>query len=203
MTPRGRPRAFDRDDALDKAMRVFWTRGYEGTSLTDLTAAMGINSPSLYGTFGGKEALFREALDRYGQTFARDCHEGGTAREAVETWLLETARVFTDPTHPPGCMIVLSGINCTERNAPIHDFLAEKRRNNLESLRARLERGVAEGDIPETGDLDAMVQFYGTVLHGLSIQSLDGATEAELASVVDGAMACWPRFTDEKGAVPG
>jgi AcrR family transcriptional regulator len=203
MTSRGRPRAFDRDDALDKAMRVFWTRGYEGTSLTDLTAAMGINSPSLYGAFGGKEALFRQALDRYGQTFARNCRAGRTAREAVATWLLEAARVFTDRTHPPGCMVVLSAINCAERNAPIRDLLAGMRRDNLESVRARLKLGVAEGDLPENADLDAIVRFYGTVLHGLSIQSLDGATEAELVSVVDSAMACWPRFTDEEGVVPG
>jgi hypothetical protein len=111
--------------------------------------------------------------------------------------------MFTDPAHPPGCMVVLSGINHAERNAVVRDFLAGKRRKNLELLRVRLEAGVAAGDIPESADLDAMVRFYGTVLHGLSIQALDGASEGELDSVVTTAMSCWSRFTREEGVASG
>lgn len=205
MSPRGRPRAFDRDAALDKAMRLFWERGYEGTSLADLTAAMGINSPSLYAAFGGKESLFREAVERYRQQYAHRCRRGGATREAVAEWLRASAKTFADRvTHPPGCMIVLSGINCTQQNRPVRDFLTEKRRNNLENLRVRLAQGVADGDIPEKADLDLMIGFYGTVLYGLSIQALDGASERELTRVIDLAMAGWNRFTqEEEGVAPG
>ncbi|WP_210718279.1 TetR/AcrR family transcriptional regulator [Amycolatopsis acididurans] len=202
MTARGRPRAFDRDEALDKAMRVFWHRGYEGTSLSDLTTAMGIASPSLYAAFGGKEALFREAVERYRERYGQPWREAPTAFEEVGDWLRTSARRFVDQNRPRGCMVVLSGINCTDQNQPVRDFLAVKRRENLELLRARLERGVADGDVPENADLDGMVRFYGTVLHGLSIQALDGAEEDELVSVVENAMACWPRFTHEEGVAP-
>jgi len=199
MAARGRPRAFDRDEALDKAMRVFWRRGYEGTSLTDLTTAMGIASPSLYAAFGGKEALFHEAVERYREQYGQPWRDAPTAFEEVGDWLRTSARRFVDDSRPRGCMVVLSGINCTDQNQPVRDYLAGKRRENLDLLRARLERGVEDGDIPENTDLAAMVRFYGTVLHGLSIQALDGATEAELISVVENAMSCWSRFTDEEG----
>lgn len=181
-------------------MLVFWERGYEGVSMSDLTAAMEINSPSLYAAFGSKEALFREAVERYGERFEVRCAGGETAREAVEEWLLERSRTFADQAHPPGCMVVLSGLNCTARNTPIREFLAQKRRAHLDALRVRLAQGVADGDIPENTDLDAMVRFFGTVLHGLAIQALDGAREVDLRTVVDAAMAAWPRFTQEKGA---
>ncbi|GLY63470.1 TetR/AcrR family transcriptional regulator [Amycolatopsis taiwanensis] len=195
MSPRGRPRAFDRDAALDAAMYVFWERGYEGTSMADLTAAMGINSPSLYAAFGGKESLFHAAVERYGQRYGQEFPDRVTAREAVAAWLGSSAKAFTDRSaHPPGCMIVLAGVNCTQQNRRVREFLAEKRRNNLEKLRARLARGVLDGDIPENVDLDRMVTFYGTVLHGLSIQALDGATERGLAEVIDVAMASWKTF---------
>ncbi|WP_186382804.1 TetR/AcrR family transcriptional regulator [Amycolatopsis rhizosphaerae] len=203
MSPRGRPRAFDRDEALDKAMRLFWERGYEGTSLADLTTAMGINSPSLYAAFGGKEALFHEAVGRYRREFGHGIPEDGTAREAVAEWLRASARDFADRHHPPGCMIVLSGINHTERNGSVREFLSARRRENLESLRARLAAAVAGGEIPETADLDGMVRFYGTVLHGLSIQALDGASEHEMLSTVADAMSCWPRFVQEEGVASG
>jgi AcrR family transcriptional regulator len=198
MSPRGRPRGFDRAAALTRAMHVFWERGYEGASLADLTTAMGINSPSLYAAFGGKEALFREAVRLYGATHGgmtdRAFREQRTARDAVDAMLRYNAATYADPGLPSGCMIVLSATNYTPSNEGVRDFLAELRKDGLDSLRQRLHQGIADGDLPEHADVEGMTAFYGTVLHGLSIQARDSASLEELTVVIDAAMACWDRF---------
>ncbi|NIH85608.1 TetR/AcrR family transcriptional regulator [Amycolatopsis granulosa] len=183
-------------------MYVFWERGYEGTSLSDLTAAMGIGSPSLYAAFRGKEPLFREAVERYRERFAHHLPEGTAVREALETWLRDSAREFVASDHPRGCMVVLAAVNCTEQNRPVQDFLAEKRRGNLAELEERLRHAVAEGDLPGDADIAGIVRFYGTILHGMSIQARDGAELADLEAVIDTAMSLWPRFAGKKTA-PG
>ena len=195
MATRGRPRSFDRDLALRRAMVVFWERGYEGTSISDLTAAMGINSPSLYAAFGCKEQLFREAVELYEAT------EGGaplramagqpTARASFEAMLRSNVETFADPTTPPGCMIVLAAAAGAVGNAEVRDFLADNRREVVSMLAARVERGVEEGDVPPGTDARALATFYATVLQGLSIQSRDGAPAAALHAVVDSSMAAW------------
>lgn len=196
MAERGRPRAFDRAEALRRAMEVFWEHGYEGASMSDLTAAMGINSPSLYAAFGGKEALFRAAVELYGHTdggnTARALREEPTARAAVEAMLRDNAAAYTEANKPHGCMVVLAGSTYTTRNTGIRDFLIDKRRETTEDIRRRLERGVAEGDLPPDTDSAALAGFYTTVLYGLSIQARDGASLAELTASIDCAMAAWP-----------
>ncbi|WP_216210383.1 TetR/AcrR family transcriptional regulator [Amycolatopsis aidingensis] len=200
MSPRGRPRGFDREAALTAAMHVFWERGYEGASLADLTAAMGISSPSLYAAFGGKEALFREAVQLYGCTFGdRTADALGTqptARAAIEAMLRDNAKTYTDPGLPRGCMIVLSATNYAPSNIGVRDYLAELRRANQEDIRCRLDRGVEDGDLPAGADTAAMAAFYGTVLHGLSIQARDGWDMDELGMVIDTAMAAWDRCAE-------
>ncbi|MGK8523208.1 TetR/AcrR family transcriptional regulator [Nocardia asteroides] len=196
MAERGRPRTFDRAEALHRAMEVFWEHGYEGASMSDLTAAMGINSPSLYAAFGGKEALFRAAVELYGRTdggyTARALREEPSARAAIEAMLRDNARAYTEENKPHGCMVVLAGSTYTTRNTSIRDFLIGKRRETTEDIRRRLERGVTEGDLPEGTDSAALASFYTTVLYGLSIQARDGASAAELTSAIDCAMAAWP-----------
>ncbi|WP_431954591.1 TetR/AcrR family transcriptional regulator [Nocardia lijiangensis] len=196
MAERGRPRAFDRSVALRRAMEVFWEHGYEGASMGDLTAAMGINSPSLYAAFGGKEALFREAIELYGRTDGgytdRALREEPTARAAIEAMLRDNAAAYTAGDKPHGCMVVLAGATYTTRNTGVRDFLAEKRRENTEDIHARLRRGVAEGDLPAQIDTVALAAFYTTVLYGLSIQARDGAALDELTRSIDCAMAAWP-----------
>lgn len=196
MAERGRPRAFDRTDALRRAMEVFWEHGYEGSSMSDLTAAMGINSPSLYAAFGGKEALFRAAVELYGQSDGgyteRALREEPTARRSIEMVLRDNAIAYTVEDKPHGCMVVLAGSTYTTRSESIRDFLVEKRRETTEDLRRRLDRGVAEGDLAPGTNTAALAIFYTTVLYGLSIQARDGATLAELTNSIDCAMMAWP-----------
>ncbi|RZQ64045.1 TetR/AcrR family transcriptional regulator [Amycolatopsis suaedae] len=194
MSPRGRPRAFDRDAALDSAMRVFWEHGYDGTSLAELTAAMGIAPPSLYAAFGSKEGLFRAALERYGQLHGgyRALLDRASARESIEAMLRAKVDEFTEPDHPAGCLVVLAATTCTSANRAVWDELAARRKQTAAMIAVRLRRGSTDGDVPPGTDFDALAHFYNTVLHGLSVQARDGADRATLHGVVDLAMAAWP-----------
>lgn len=175
-------------------MVVFWQQGYEGTSLSELTAAMGINSPSLYAAFGSKEALFREAVELYEATegaLALGALDAPTAREAVERMLRGNVADYADPSTPPGCMIVLAATTGTVGNAGVRDFLAEQRRASEDTLRLRLQRGVEDGDLPDDTDVGTLAAFVTTVQQGLSIQARDGASRETLDAVVDHALAVW------------
>lgn len=195
MAERGRPRAFDKDAALHKAMRVFWTSGYEGASVSELAQAMGINKPSLYAAFGCKEALFREAIELYekeeGAPVGAALEAGRTARGAIETALRVNARCYTNPDNPRGCMVVVSALAGSPENNPVCSFLADSRRESEESFRRRVARGIAEGDVPSSADAGRVAAFYATVMNGLSIQARDGATADALERVIDSAMAAW------------
>src|SRR5258708_620048 len=176
MTPRGRPRSFDREEALMQAMRVFWAKGYESTTLTDLQQAMGgLTAPSLYAAFGSKEALFREVVLLYHQThgipMAKALTEGATARASIEGLLRVAATTFCQPDTPRGCLLVLGAMNCMPENQGVQDYLRELRLLRQKVIRQRLKRGIAEGDVPRGADLTAMAAFYATVVHGLAIQA--------------------------------
>ncbi|WP_028926639.1 TetR/AcrR family transcriptional regulator [Pseudonocardia acaciae] len=199
MAERGRPRAFDRRVALRRAMEVFWEHGYEGASIHQLTAAMGINAPSLYAAFNCKEVLFREAVALYdeleGAPLREPLAEEPTAREAVAGLLRAGAIAYTAPGKPNGCMIVLAATTYTPKTEGIRDYLAEQRRASTAALRERLERAVAEGDLSPDVDAGAVAAYYSTVLHGMSVQARDGAGRAELLAVADAAMAAWEHLT--------
>jgi AcrR family transcriptional regulator len=195
MAVRGRPRSFDREAALRRAMEVFWRRGYEGTAVSDLTRAMAINAPSLYAAFGCKEALFREAVVLYNATEGavtdRALEAAPTARRAVEDMLRLNAAAYVNPRRPPGCMVTLAATIGTPESAEVRDFLSQCRQQAQDAIEARLVRGVADGDLPEGADISALAAFYYTVLQGLSIQARDGASRDTLAAIVDCAMAAW------------
>jgi AcrR family transcriptional regulator len=193
---RGRPRSFDREAALEVAMRLFWRSGYEATSISDLAGAMGINPPSLYAAFGDKKALFREALAHYQSTRAGfgalALTREPTARQAIHALLTGAVRLFTDPQGPGGCMMMLSAINCTVSD---HDVVEEVRGQRAEwqmAIRKRIQRAIDDGELPAPTNADALARYYTTVLEGLSIQARDGARANQLKPVVDLAMAAWP-----------
>ncbi|MER7077144.1 transcriptional regulator, TetR family [Saccharopolyspora kobensis] len=197
----GRPRSFDRATALRAAMELFWERGYEATSLSDLTTAMGISSPSLYAAFGSKENLFRETIALYNSADEavgeHSLRKHPTAREAIEAMLRDNADAYVDPGTPRGCMVVLAATNCGPDNQRVQDFLAECRRDDHRAVRARLDRAVAEGDVPEDADLEAIASFYLAVLQGLSIQARDGCSRETAHAIIDCAMSAWPGLVGE------
>ncbi|GAA1237831.1 TetR/AcrR family transcriptional regulator [Pseudonocardia alaniniphila] len=192
MTERGRPRGFDRAEALHRAMEVFWEHGYDGTSIGELTVAMGIRPPSLYAAFGSKEALFREAVALYeeqeGDPTLRAMCDAPTAAAGVEALLRANVLAYTDPDKPTGCMIVLAATTYTPSTAGIRDFLAEQRRAATAAVRDRLAKGQADGDVPPGADIDALAAYVSTVQFGMSLQARDGATREELSAVVNRAM---------------
>lgn len=196
MAERGRPRGFDVEAALARAMEVFWNKGYEGASMTDLTTAMGIVSPSLYAAFGSKEALFQQALDYYKVTEGKEIWgclaQSGTAFEAIECYLMQTARVFTRRGKPPGCLIVLSALHPAEHSSTVRQKLIEMRRRNVEDIKRRLQMGGASGEISPEADLGAIARYYVTVQQGMSIQARDGASRRELETIARAALASWP-----------
>lgn len=199
---RGRPRSFDRAAALDRAMRVFWQRGYEGTSLSDLTAAMGINAPSLYAAFGAKEALFTEAVDLYqsieGAASERALEGAPTARAGFAALLRYHAAHYVAPDRPPGCMVILSGIVGGPENRAVREMLTRRRNEGMAGMEARIRRGMREGDVPKGADAAAMAAFYAAILQGMSVQARDGAGPAALGAIADGAMAAWDGLTAVK-----
>lgn len=199
MADRGRPRAFDRDAALASAMRLFWQRGYEATSLSDLKVAMGISTSSLAAAFGSKEMLFREAVDLYVATEAVGNHEvlatEKTAKDAVESVLRRAVSRMVREGEPTGCLIMLGAINTSPENAAIIDYLIAQRRAAAGAIRNRIVLGIVEGDVIEGVDADKLANFYATVLKGLALSARDGIPLIELNGVVDCAMAAWDGLT--------
>ncbi|MGW6614857.1 TetR/AcrR family transcriptional regulator [Streptomyces erythrochromogenes] len=191
---RGRPRSFDRDAALDKAMTAFWERGYEATSISDLTASIGISAPSLYAAFGDKRTLFDEVVavygSRYGDFAGVALAEEPTARAAVERVLREAAEIYTDPAHPPGCMVISAAINTTSEE--VARALRMRRNAGLELFERRIRADVATGALPADTDARALARYTGAVLQGMSQQSRDGATREELEAVAERALLAWP-----------
>lgn len=192
---RGRPKGFDNDVILEKAMNVFWARGYEGTSLAELTDVLGINKPSLYAAFGDKEELFRKALAKYlasqGSVF-REALGAETSRLVATNFLLNAAKFLTDDSHPKGCMIAQGALNYGRDAELIHEEMTRQRKNYEEALRERFERAKNEKDLNADADATQLAKFVATLHQGMSVQATSGATREELEAVVDMALKNWP-----------
>lgn len=185
---RGRPRGFDEDEALDRAIRVFWQHGYEGASVSELTGAMGINKPSLYAVFGSKEELFQRAVTRYRETYvayAAATLEQPTAYAVVEGYLRAAVDAVTGDGHPRGCLSIQGGLSCAPANSGISAFLADYRAAVEGALADRLARAAQEGDLAPGTDTAALARFVATLSQGLAVHAAAGAGREDLHAAVD------------------
>jgi AcrR family transcriptional regulator len=191
----GRPRSFDIDRALDRAMQVFWRKGYEGTSLSDLTKAVGVNRPSLYAAFGDKETLFRKALDRYlngPAAYTQEALKEPTARAVIERLLRGAADLNTAPGNPGGCLMVQGALAGGEAADSIRQELTACRAAGEASMRRRLRHSKSEGDLPADVSPDDLARYIATVLYGMAVQAAGGASRDELRRVVQMALRSLP-----------
>jgi len=187
----GRPREFDREQALIAARDLFWRHGYEGTSLADLVAALGIASARIYKAFGSKEQLYREAIGHYEQ------HEGGFATRAlqhpqilsaVRQMLEQAVLLYTVSDPPAGCMVVSAAGGLSEENQPLATWLAQQRKERTAEIVARLQQAQADGQLRAEAAVPPLGEYYATVLHGLSVQARDGASRERLNAAITLAM---------------
>lgn len=185
--PKGRPREFDADHALEQALHVFWRTGYEGASMTELTAAMGVNKPSLYATFGNKEELYYKVLDRYAggpASYLVTYLNEPTASAVIEQMLYKSADAVTSECYPHGCLGLNGALGCSKEAEPIKNELAARRKANEAMLRERLERAKAEGDWPWKSTPARMAKYVMTLTQGIAVQAADGASREELYDIV-------------------
>lgn len=193
---RGRPRVFDMDEALDKALEIFWKRGYEGASITELTGTLGINKPSLYAAFGNKEELFKKALSRYvagPAAFIQEVINQPTAFEVARSFLIKAVEFFMDTKHPKGCLIVQAALSGSEDSLIVKDLLAKYRYSYEHLLAQRFEKAKKEGDLPTVANAETLAKFLSTLHQGMSVQVTSGASKGELMQIVDLALKSWPR----------
>ncbi len=193
--PRGRPTNFDHEEALDKALHVFWSRGYEGASMAELTEALGINRPSIYAAFGNKEALFRKALTRYlagPAAFVGEAMREPTARQVAEKFLMRAVDFFSDKNTPNGCMIVQGALTCGQGASKIQQELAAYRSSIETTLTKRFELAKTQGDLPLDLNAKQLAKYIATIHQGMSVQATSGATREELSAIVEIALKKLP-----------
>jgi AcrR family transcriptional regulator len=194
---RGRPQTFDRDEALTAAMKLFWERGFEGTSFDELIAAMGISPSSFYNSFGSKERLYQEATEAYlavsGEWFLCELNADTDTRSAFHSVLLAAAREFTKEGLPSGCMISLAGTHLPPSLNSVRDMMTRYRQLGQTLMTARIQSGIERGDVPPDTNAETLAAFYAAFSRGMAVLARDGASREQLAAIVEIAMAAWPR----------
>jgi len=188
---KGRPRAFDRDQALTQALDVFWRHGYELASVADLCEAMGINPPSLYSAFGNKARLFLEAVEFYEARYWDATWERLEASESIHSGMAdffdEAARILLSPKAPCGCLVALAAVNVSDQSVEVRSAIDALRLEGKSALAKRLKRAVKEGQLAADTDIKALAGALNTMLEGMSIQARDGLSVAEMLRI--GALA--------------
>jgi AcrR family transcriptional regulator len=203
----GRPREFDRNEALLKARDLFWERGFEGVSMAELVQELGIASARIYAAFGSKEELFREAVAHY------EAHDGGfadrameeepTARRAIERVLREAVETYTRPRGPKGCMVVSAATNCSDENTAVRAWLATHRKGRTDSMIDLVRRAVRDGELAAATDVEALGDYFATLLHGLSVQARDGVPKKRLLALIPGSLRLFDLQTKARGSRRG
>ncbi len=191
----GRPLSFDRAEALHRAMLAFWQSGYETTSVSDLTAAMGVTAPSLYAAFGDKKRLFLEAARLYAgdlDAMAQAIEDAPTARDAVRDFMRSAALTYTGDDTPKGCLLASAAASTSDAAADVRKEVADIRRSIAGLLTTRIERDIAAGLLPPTADAPALSGLALAVTQGMSVLARDGVSRASLLAIADAALAAWP-----------
>ncbi len=199
---RGRPKTFDRDAALDKALTLFWTHGYEGTSLSDLVAATGAKAPTLYAEFENKEGLFRAAMERYIERFSAERNaalqdESKSVAEAIEGWFRATAACFTNCDTPAGCFFICTSTALSSSASEIAHMLRQQHDAQQQTLLDFLTARQQRGDIPAQVDILSLARYLACMLQGMSVRAREGAPKADLDNIIDTLMAMWPALTGQ------
>jgi AcrR family transcriptional regulator len=192
---KGRPREFCLDQALAAALRVFWSKGYEGASLSDLTEAMGITRPSLYAAFGNKEALFRKALDLYEReklAYIGEALQAPTSRGVAERLLRGALEMQTSDCEPRGCLRVISSVACGAEAESIRAEVLARRASSQQALLDRFQRAKADGDLPAHIEAEGLANYLGAILQGMAVQAGGGASREQLETLVETSLAMWP-----------
>jgi AcrR family transcriptional regulator len=198
----GRPREFDIEKAIEIATNLFWKKGYEGTSLSDLTKAIGITPPSFYFAFGSKEGLFRKVIERYYMgdlVHTEEAFREPTARAVAERLLYAYADLQTNPAHAPGCLAMNSALPCAEGD-PIRNWMAGLREEMRVRLRARFARARDSGDLPANADPDALARLVLVIGWGMAVEAQSGASRQDLHRTIAAALAAWPTTNGEVGS---
>ncbi|MFF3249220.1 TetR/AcrR family transcriptional regulator [Streptomyces sp. NPDC002870] len=193
--PIGRPRGFDADEALERAMLVFWEHGYEGASLACLTNAMGISTTSMYAAFGNKEALFRRALERYTEgpsAYLPRALEEPTALGVATAILAGTVRTTTRPAHPNGCLGVQSALTVSDSGREVRELLVAWRDSGYSLIRERFQRAVDDGDLPPETDPGLLARYLTALGYGIAVQAASGVGRDELQEMADATLRNWP-----------
>lgn len=193
--PKGRPREFCVDAALAAALRVFWSKGYEGASMADLTEAMGITKPSLYAAFGNKEALFNKALDLYEREktdYMRAALDAPTARGVAERLMYGALDMYSCPENPNGCLGVINSVACGAEAECIRDAVVARSAAAKQAMLERFTRAKDEGDFPDDVDPAGLAAFLTAMNQGMAVQAGAGATRAELERLVETGLKLWP-----------
>ncbi|MDC9582224.1 TetR/AcrR family transcriptional regulator [Xenorhabdus sp. PR6a] len=192
MTQRGRPLSFDREAALQQAMELFWAKGYEGTQLVDLTAAMNINPPSFYSAFGSKKKAFYAAVELYIKTVGAKAmdrlNDAGTVREGIQAMLECSVDVATS-NQTGGCLLILGIVNYSQENEDVYTYLKTVRKNTLALVHNRIEKGVKEGELPADTHVGKLATYFLGIMQAISFQARDGASKEDLMDLIEPAMA--------------
>jgi AcrR family transcriptional regulator len=195
----GRSRIFDMDQAVHAATMLFWSKGYEQTSLANLTQVMGITPPSFYFAFASKDGLFRKVIEHYAATYLNFMNEAllkPTARGVAEAILYGCADAYTGSGHPPGCLIVNNAMPCAKDAVGVRQELARGRKHRMAKLRKRFQDAKASGDLPPSADPEELARYLMSLRWGMAIEAQSGATKRDLYRTAARGMQAWPECDD-------